>query len=404
MDNRLRFGKGLRRILNRLVTASFGGRAFGCLVFSILGLLVGLTGRAEAAALVPVSIVVSSGETAHSECVSKPICRYGVTPGSASMDANSRLKALAPTRSLCSQNCRRNAFDATARIVAEHDREGVVASRQFRYDPRSTSTTASEFIATKVAPNCLKHSFRRDTEVVMADGSRKAMSEVEVGDLVLAADPVTGENAVRTVTALWLHEDTELAEVTVVDGDGDVSVIHTTQRHPFWNFSESVWTDAGRLVGGDRLRSNSEQLMTVVSVRSFAGVQWMYDLTVDELHTYYVASGDEPILVHNCGGLIRDTQGLTHSFDRHSAQWFGRGVSKETHLEQWTELLEQAASSSKTFTWSTGSSATRAHLARIDGKNFVVQFFADGPRAGEVATAFVPSQRQLTAMLRAVGK
>jgi hypothetical protein len=25
---------------------------------------------------------------------------------------------------------------------------------------------------------------------------------------------------------------------------------------------------------------------------------------------------------------------------------------------------------------------TRAHLARIDGKNFVVQFFADGPLGG----------------------
>jgi hypothetical protein len=46
---------------------------------------------------------------------------------------------------------------------------------------------------------------------------------------------------------------------------------------------------------------------------------------------------------------------------------------------------------------------TRAHLARIDGKNFVVQFFADGPLAGELATAFVPSQQQLSAMLRAGG-
>ena len=155
-------------------------------------------------------------------------------------------------------------------------------------------------VATKAAPNCLTHSFRRDTQVVMADGSREAISEVEVGDEVLAADPVTGENAVRIVTTLWMHTDTELAEVTVVDADGDVSVIHTTQRHPFWNVSDEAWVDAGQLDSGDRLRSNSRQLMTVVSVRSFAGVQWMYDLTVDDLHTYYVAAGGEPVLVHNC--------------------------------------------------------------------------------------------------------
>ena len=153
-DSRLRFGQGLRRILNRLVTASFGSRAFGCLVFPILVLLVGLTGRAEAAALVPVSIVVSSGEIAHnSECVSKSIYGYGVTLGSASMDANSLLKGLAPTRSLCSQNCGRNAFDATARIVAEQHGEGVVASRQFRFDALHRSRVSRSLMATKALPD-----------------------------------------------------------------------------------------------------------------------------------------------------------------------------------------------------------------------------------------------------------
>ncbi len=102
--------------------------------------------------------------------------------------------------------------------------------------------------------------------------------------------------------------------------------------------------------------------------------------------------------------LIAGVRGLYHSFDEHAAQWFGRAVSRETHLSQWQALIERAAQSSQVFEWSTGPAATIAHLARIEGKNFVVQFFTSGPRVGELATAFVPSQQQLTAMLRLLGR
>jgi hypothetical protein len=29
----------------------------------------------------------------------------------------------------------------------------------------------------------------------------------------------------------------------------------------------------------------------------------MYDLTISDVHTYYVVAGDKPLLVHNCGGV-----------------------------------------------------------------------------------------------------
>jgi hypothetical protein len=32
------------------------------------------------------------------------------------------------------------------------------------------------------------------------------------------------------------------------------------------------------------------------------GRQWMHDLTVAEIHTYYIVAGTTPVLVHNCGG------------------------------------------------------------------------------------------------------
>ncbi|MEZ5039263.1 MAG: DUF4157 domain-containing protein [Saprospiraceae bacterium] len=95
---------------------------------------------------------------------------------------------------------------------------------------------------------------------------------------------------------------------------------------------------------------------------------------------------------------IVGTQGLAHSFDRHAAQWFGRPVGR-SFIPQWQSLIERATRSKQVFRWHTGNSATVGHLARIEGKYFLVQFFADGPRVGELATAFVPNQSQLSQIL-----
>jgi len=103
--------------------------------------------------------------------------------------------------------------------------------------------------------------------------------------------------------------------------------------------------------------------------------------------------------VRSLAKRIAGTTGLPHSFDRHAAQWFGRTVSRESHLSQWQELIERASQSRQIVNWSTGDAETIGHLARIDGKYFFVQFFSSGPRAGELATAFIPSQRQLSEIL-----
>ena len=38
----------------------------------------------------------------------------------------------------------------------------------------------------------------------------------------------------------------------------------------------------------------------VVAVRNHVRAQVMYDLTVDDIHTYYVLAGNTSVLVHNC--------------------------------------------------------------------------------------------------------
>jgi hypothetical protein len=89
---------------------------------------------------------------------------------------------------------------------------------------------------------------------------------------------------------------------------------------------------------------------------------------------------------------------LEHSFDSHALEWFGRVVSKKTHMQLWRELIERVARSKQVFRWSLKDAATVAYLGRVEGKYFVVQFFEE---TGELATAFVPSTSQVQRMLRA---
>lgn len=73
-------------------------------------------------------------------------------------------------------------------------------------------------------------------------------------------------------------------------------------------------------------------------------------------------------------------------------------------MAAWQALVERAARSNEVVDWSTGSAETVGHLARIEGKNFFVQFLTKGDRAGELATAFVPHADQLGAILEKLGK
>ncbi|MEH1129520.1 RHS repeat-associated core domain-containing protein [Micromonospora sp. CPCC 206061] len=173
-------------------------------------------------------------------------------------------------------------------------------------DEARKKLTAAGSKAKKNSGGC--HSFRADTNVRMADGSRKPISKVKVGDKVLATDPMIGKTTAKRVTALHVNRDTDLTDVTVaVTGNGmppkpgarATTVLRTTDHHPFWDRTAKVWVDAADLRVGHELRTADGQVATVIAVRSYAGVQTMHDLTVDDLHTYYVLAGSAPVLVHN---------------------------------------------------------------------------------------------------------
>lgn len=142
-------------------------------------------------------------------------------------------------------------------------------------------------------------SFAGETRVLMADGSNKPISEVKAGDRVVAEDPERDERGPRTVTHVWVHGDT-LQQFRV----GDARIV-TTEDHPYWNATAKQWQRADQIPPGDELQSPSETPVTVHGL--VAGSEHFdaaYNLTVDDLHTYYVLAGNAPVLVHNTNECV----------------------------------------------------------------------------------------------------
>ncbi|WP_426633817.1 ricin-type beta-trefoil lectin domain protein [Planosporangium sp. 12N6] len=145
------------------------------------------------------------------------------------------------------------------------------------------------------------HSFDPRTPVLMADGTRKAIKDVKVDDKVVTTDPDTGQTTTRPVTALHINKDTDLTDVILTGADGHTQILHTTQHHPFWDETSHAWVDAADLQAGHRLRTTDGSVQSVATIRNFTGQHEMRDLTVADIHTYYVLAGNTPVLVHNCG-------------------------------------------------------------------------------------------------------
>ncbi|MEU3603562.1 polymorphic toxin-type HINT domain-containing protein [Streptomyces sp. NPDC006798] len=149
------------------------------------------------------------------------------------------------------------------------------------------------------------NSFVPGTLVLMADGSTKPIEEVRNGDKVVATDPETGETAIETVTAEIKGEgEKKLVQVTI-DTDGAegsaTAVVTATDGHPFWVPELREWIDATDLAAGDWLRTGAGTLVQITAVERRTAQATVHNLTVSDLHTYYVLAEATPVLVHNCG-------------------------------------------------------------------------------------------------------
>ncbi|WP_240958329.1 polymorphic toxin-type HINT domain-containing protein [Streptomyces barkulensis] len=164
--------------------------------------------------------------------------------------------------------------------------------------------------ARTVARSCRRNSFLPETPIVMADGSTKPISEVKVGDRVLAAHEVTGEITVSPVTDVIIGDGLkDLVTLSVdADGDGRSQQITATAEHPFYAQGRG-WVNASELHTGERLMTPEGPVPTVTGTSRTQEIRTVYNLTVAGSHTFFVVADGQSALVHNCG-------------PRNSSKWF----------------------------------------------------------------------------------
>ena len=145
--------------------------------------------------------------------------------------------------------------------------------------------------------------FTEDTLVSTIDGDRP-IGELEAGDKVWAYNTETGENEAKAITAVIVTETDVIVHVKTSDGED----IETTMFHPFYvrhsdkesggSVYDGEWKAASNLLAGDVLQKidGSTVYVTEVTVEKLPEIINVYNLEIEDLHTYYVADG---VLVHN---------------------------------------------------------------------------------------------------------
>ena len=242
-------------------------------------------------------------------------------------------------------------------------------------------------------------SFSADTPVATAAG-QTAISDVAVGDQVLAWNEELGQSGYYTVTAVWAHADPVTVHL-VINGEA----IETTPEHPFLT-TNGEWVAAGALQVGEAVRNANGDNGVVQAVEFVATPQVMYNMTVADAHTYTV--GDDEWVVHNaCIPALRNfgrkdfyaggekfsltRERLVHVLERHHPQyWDGSVKTVQTFLDEdlsiddVTDLVKSTIQKGFDTRVAASRRSTFTYQAIIDGVTYqarteygkVVQFFS----------------------------
>ncbi|MFJ6252688.1 MULTISPECIES: polymorphic toxin-type HINT domain-containing protein [unclassified Streptomyces] len=165
------------------------------------------------------------------------------------------------------------------------------------------AVAAKKVAPRSIAPRC-PNSFVPGTLVVVSNGKVVPIQDLTVGDKVLATDPESGETVEKEVTDTIIGVGEKKLVKISIDVDGKTgkgtASITATHNHPFWVPSLHAWIDATKLSPGQWLRTSAGTHVQITEVQRWTQQAIVHNLTVADIHTYYVMAGATPVLVHNC--------------------------------------------------------------------------------------------------------
>ena len=146
-----------------------------------------------------------------------------------------------------------------------------------------------------------------------------AIEQISVGDTVISTDTETGETAAKRVLETYIRKSDSLVHVWVEGQETKVTV-----EHPYYVLGKG-WVKAGILAAGDRLRTPDGESVIVQDswIETLEEPVTVYNLKVDEFHTYY--AGIVSVLVHNA-----DYQGQNYDDQEPLSDWPENGDTGST--------------------------------------------------------------------------
>ena len=119
------------------------------------------------------------------------------------------------------------------------------------------------------------------------------IENIQVGDYVYSENPETGEQGLKRVLQVFEKDTDVLIRLEIND-----EVVITTEEHPFWIIGKG-WTEANNIELGDYVqrRNKEPEQITNKSIIKLESPVIVYNLEVEDWHTYYVSNAS--ILVHN---------------------------------------------------------------------------------------------------------
>jgi hypothetical protein len=133
------------------------------------------------------------------------------------------------------------------------------------------------------------------------DGTWKSEIEnMDVGDMVLSRDDVTGETAYKRVSKVSCNGYKPVFGIICEHSKafkrlyGTAMLICVTAEHPFW-VKEKGWVKVRDLEKGDELVTYDDDKLTFIEARALCRSE-VYNIEVEDFHTYFV--GFEGAFVH----------------------------------------------------------------------------------------------------------
>jgi hypothetical protein len=157
---------------------------------------------------------------------------------------------------------------------------------------KTTESALPEVTGTALEGFC----FAAGTLVATCAAGEQPIEMLQVGDQVLSRNDETGVMECRPIVRTFKRTAHDLAAVTVADAHGNDETLHATLDHRFW-LDGRGWTKLRDLSTGDAMWSPRGQPTVAVEARTEVGASSVYNIEVEEDHTYFV--GRDLIWVHN---------------------------------------------------------------------------------------------------------